>query len=285
MLKKSFLLLSLISFNIAPTFASEEQQEEARSFFPLHFSAEALNELITEKETQEDYKIFSVTEEDSAILFKYSPSRVQVITGGSFPQRVKRIEEDLETHTAVYEIRPAYSYVFSPVKMKVQGEYDVLRSFLPHTEFSANSLCLHRLRELGDQFSDQTSHEFRLNPILARLFYVYKVLETPKDQQATFHALNKDNYKNLGHIYLADYMKDKAFSQETRIKVIDQEEVSLPKEFYQETFAYLKSKIYATLGVDEQMLESMYEGEGLFEIMAKYNTAMQIAGEKSCNNQ
>lgn len=278
MLKKTFLFLSLISLNIWPGFASEEQEEKS-SFFPLHFSAEALNELMTEKETKDHYKIFSVTEEDSATLYTYSPSKAQVITGSSFPQRVTKTEEDFMTHTAVYEIRPAYSYIFSPVKIKVQGEYDVLRSFLPNTEFSANSLCLHRLWELNDQFSTQTSKEFRLNPILARLFYICEVFEKPKDQQATYHTLHKENHLKLGHSYLADYMKVKAFPQETRIKVIDQEEVSLSKEFYQETFAYLKSRICGRLGVDEQILDAMYKGEGLFKLMEKYNAAMQIAGQ------
>lgn len=278
MLKKSLLFMTVISLNILPGFASEEQKEEKKSFFPQNFTATALEELKDKFETKEGYKVFSISQEDKEILYSYSPSKLQVISGGSFHTRVNKTTESVTEDTAIYEIKPVY--YGAKGKITVTGKYDVFHSFLPDTEFSRDSLCLHRLWEVSDDFSSDTGSKFRLNSILARLFYVCKVLEKPEEQRANYHAVNKADHLKLGRVLFDDYLKSKGIPQETRIKLIDQETESLDKEFYQETADYLKSSIHAILDIDEKILKSMYQGEKFLKLMEEYMVISRVAGEK-----
>ena len=291
MIRHFFTFLFIVSIGIFSAFACEHQ-EGNQNFFPQKFTEGQLEELMNDKKRgfKDRYKQFYISKEDRDILYQYSPSKAQVITGPSFPHRVEKIVEKFflkngeYKYKAEYEIKPAYSYFFVPVKITITGDYDVLRTILPGESLDNNTLCLHRLRDLLQEFVSQTPHQYRFNITLAKLFYTLKVLEKDDSQQAIYHQANKEDYINLAYMILNQYMKADQITPEIRIKILDREQESLKPEFYEKAFTFLKTKIYAKLHINESILETLYSDNGLFSYTEKYNEAVRQAGLEKATN-
>lgn len=59
MLKKSLLFMTVISLNILPSFASDDQSDEKKPFFPQNFTAGQFKELHTKMEVRDGFKIYN----------------------------------------------------------------------------------------------------------------------------------------------------------------------------------------------------------------------------------
>ena len=94
MIRHFFTFLFIVSIGIFSAFACEHQ-EGNQNFFPQKFTEGQLEELMNDKKRgfKDRYKQFYISKEDRDILYQYSPSKAQVITGPSFPHRVEKIVE------------------------------------------------------------------------------------------------------------------------------------------------------------------------------------------------
>jgi len=316
MLKKSLLLLTVISLNILPGFASEEQKEEETSFFTPQFTADQLQKFISHGEVKDNFKAYKLEKKDQEILYSYIPYMVQWVTKSvnplegrvnfrqasyqtindypieSLPEEVQMMiqaAEDREkekqgetqpktrfltTFTGKYTLQGSYEKEPS-AEISIAGSYDIFRLIFSNENFNENGLCLYRLQELDETFTNQTSNAHRLNQTLSKLFYVRKALQQPEMYPLTYNEAAEE----LGRKWFVLHMRAQGMSDEKCMKVlvkdqdVDQESVSLGAEFYTSTVNALRDDIYALMGIDKALLNSMYEGIGTHMINYNYTVA------------
>lgn len=292
MLKKSLLLMAVISLNILSGFASEDQKEEKKSFFPQNFTAQQLEQLYTQGEAKDGFKIYKVEGENKETLYSYAPSTLQIITKTMNPLqgRVNFEQESYETiegqefeivpgmkeegilkkFIGIYKLQGAYEKA-PTAKINVTGNYDLFRLIFSNENFNENGLCLYRLFELNENFIKQTPKEslHRFNVSLSRLFYLKEAL---KDSEK-FPLIYSKTAEELGRKWFVEHMKENEISDAECIAVLTEKQtVSLSEDFYTLTVNGLKKDIYSSLGIDTDLLQSMYEGIG--KIMIDYQYAL-----------
>ncbi|AIL12298.1 hypothetical protein IM40_00225 [Candidatus Paracaedimonas acanthamoebae] len=304
MLRKSFILLSVISLNILPGFASDEQQDEKLSFFPQKFTSEQLQQLISQGEVKDNFKVYRIEKEDQDILYSYSPYTVQLFTKYLNPlegrvnfkqESYQTIDEHsiklfegykktgvLKTFVGKYALQGAYEKE-SSTEISITGSYDIFRLIFSNEKFNENGLCLHRLHELDGTFTGQTNEAHRLNQTLSKLFYMLKALQQPEKYPLTYN----ETAEELGRKWFVEYMRTKEISAEKCMavllkgKVVDSTLLSLEAEFYTRTLEFLRHEIYSLMGIDCDLLGSMYEGIGEHMINYDYTVTTLAAGQMS----
>lgn len=291
--------MTIISLNILPAFASEEQTEERKAFFPQNFTDQQLEQLYTHGEAKDGFKVYKVDGENKQTLYSYKPYKFQVITKYTkpFEGRVNFEQESYETidqpsfeilpgmesvgtlkkFIGTYTLQGAYEKE-STVRISVTGSYDVFRLIFPNESFNENGLCLHRLHELNEGFIKETPNAHRLNQTLSKLFYMKKALQHPKTYPLTYNEMAEE----LGRKWFIAHMKDNNISDEKCMAVllkkqdVDPTLISLGDDFYTATVNSLKDDIYSLLGIDKDLLQSMYEGVGKLVIDYNYTLAAKF---------
>ena len=277
MLKKSLLLMTVISLNILPSFASDDQSDEKKSFFPQNFSKDQWTQLYTKGEATEGFKVYRVDEENKK---KLTPNKSQILTNYTNPLEERlcfkeaSYEEDekyeiemlpgmkemgiLKTFKGIYTLPGAYA--FSSInEINVVGSYDVFRPIFSHGDVEQNPLCLHVLYEFDATFIKQTSGAHRINQTLMKFFYVHKALQQPEIYPLDYNEVAKI----AGRTWFVEYMKSQKMSDEICLKMLfNHEDIRLENEFYTTISNSLKNEIYLSLGIDTALLESMYAGLG-----------------------
>lgn len=290
MLKKSLLLMTVISLNIFPGFASEDQIEERKSFFPQNFTAQQLEQLYTQGEAKDGFKIYKVEGENKGRLYSYAPSIVQIYTKTMNPlhgrvgfqeERYETIENysfeiisgqenigTLKKLIGTYTLQGAYEKE-STAKINVTGTYDLFRLIFTNENFNENGLCLHRLHELDETFIKETHNAHRLNQTLSKLFYMKKALQ----DSAKYPLIYSETAEELGRKWFVEHMQEKKISDADCMAILTKKQnVTLNTDFYTTTLNSLKNDINSLLGIDGDFLQSMYEGIG--ELMINYHYAL-----------
>ncbi len=293
-----FTFLLMISFVVVSAFACEPQ-EEKQNFFPKKFSKEQMQALVSQGVCLDNFKVYTLEKKDHEILKSYVLSTIQVYSALKNPLEgrvefqnasYKKVEDysleiasgfketgTFKTFVGKYTVQGAYGGYSPSAEIDVIGSYDLFHLILSNEKFNENGLCIHRLYELDDSFTQQTFEIHRLNQTLSKLFYVRKALQQPDKYRLVYD----DTAEELGRKWCVEYMKEKEISDQVCMAVLlkqkstDPSLISLNSKFYSATINALRDDIYSLLGINKMLLQSMYEGVGQKKIASDYIAYIQ----------
>ncbi len=228
-----------------------ENMIDNNEIFPKNFSNECLYQLIDKTEIRDGFKVFTISQEDKAKLYSYSPGSHQIITKNSFSNRVTKTSEDTLNFTARYTLAGAY-YGQDTIELKAQ--YNIFKLFLKDEKISENGWSLYKIFMTDDGVNNQTNCKKRLNNAAANLCFILKNLDlniaeklTPKERTT------------LGLTSYLERLKNEKVGQSILENVQLDKEADLDPAIFSKIYNEIKRDIYKKISVNPELLKKQFE--------------------------
>ncbi|MDP1723159.1 MAG: lipase family protein [Alphaproteobacteria bacterium] len=263
-MKSNTMFITFFSLIILFGFQSyaETTKERILSLFPMHFTQQELDRLKDQEPVFRNDLFYSMNGEEAQKLASSYPSKIQILTGGGFPDRVFRtdiimIESD-KAASATYVAKGAY-YGETRFEIKVERFIDANESLLGYSSSgedldSQKLTTLTQIKELdrnfvrGGEGVKGNGYDKRLINNLVAFFLVIKKLNGESFDDTAGQTFQQ------GRVLLREYIVDKI----KKDYPIDQnEELLLDEEDFYVIVDLLKNEIYQKIGVNPGVIPSL----------------------------
>ncbi|MDP3531750.1 MAG: hypothetical protein Q8S31_00455, partial [Alphaproteobacteria bacterium] len=258
-MKSKTMFMAFFSLFILFGFQSyaETTKERILSLFPVHFTQQELDRLKDQEPVFRNDLLYSMNAEEAQKLASSYPSKMQILTGSGFPDRVSRtdiitIESD-KAASATYVAKGAY-YGETSFEVKVERVLDSLESILGFTSTGEDLdpdkvASLWKIKGVDQEFASEGG---KVDKRVA-LSLVYFLLAINKIDGEVFDGTRDQIFQN-GKKLLRKYIVDKI---QKDYPIDEQEDVLLDLEHVLVILNLLQQEIYQRIGIKPDVIPSV----------------------------